>query len=170
MGSKVSITSARPPHDAGRLLDFGEAASHDPYEPKGKPSQPLACPDCSAVFHKGRWTWSPPPDAAHHALCPACRRTKEKYPAGYVKIEGAYAREHREDLLRAARNHEAHEKAEHPMQRIMDIEVSHDRVLITTTDIHLARGIGEVLHQAHGGELDFHYEKGEYLLRVHWER
>lgn len=149
---------------------MGEEPSHDPYQPKGKPTEPLQCSTCSAIFHDGRWQWSAAPANAHKTLCPACRRIHEKFPAGYLTLEGDYAREHRADLLRTARQHELHEKAEHPLQRIMAIEESHDRVLITTTDIHLARGIGEALHRANGGELKFQYEKGEYQLRAHWAR
>ena len=42
--------------------------------------------------------------------------------------------------------------------------------MVTTTDIHLARGIGEALEHAYQGELEFHYNEGENLLRVHWAR
>ena len=39
-----------------------------------------------------------------------------------------------------------------------------------TTDIHLPRRIGEALHHAHRGELDFHYDKEAYAIRVSWRR
>ncbi len=167
---KNHTTFTHHQRDSAHRQDIGDETIHDPYQPKGKPSQPMVCSTCEAVFHNGRWQWSPPPAEAHHMQCPACRRIHEKFPAGYLTIEGDYAREHRSQLLRAARNHEAQEKVEHPMQRIMNIEESHDRVLITTTDIHLARGIGEALHHANGGDIKFRYEKGEYLLRVNWTR
>lgn len=41
-----------------------------------------------------------------------------------------------------------------------------DGILETTTEIHLARGIGEALHHAFKGELEFHYNQLESLLRV----
>jgi hypothetical protein len=41
---------------------------------------------------------------------------------------------------------------------------------IATTDVHLARGIGEALHHAYQGDLDYHYEDKEDLVRVHWKR
>jgi hypothetical protein len=68
------------------------------------------------------------------------------------------------------RNREAAEKAEHPLQRIMAVEDSADGVLVTTTDTHLARGIGEAVHAAFKGELEFKYNKEENLLRVQWTR
>jgi hypothetical protein len=52
----------------------------------------------------------------------------------------------------------------------MKIEDEDDGVLITTTDIHLARGIGEALHHAYQGELEYHYNEQENLLRVVWAR
>jgi len=50
----------------------------------------------------------------------------------------------------------------------MAVDEQDDSVLVTTTDIHLARGIGEALHHAYQGELEFHYNPEENLLRVHW--
>jgi hypothetical protein len=70
--------------------------------------------------------------------------------------------------MRLVRNEEQREKAEHPLQRIMDIEDSGSEAIVTTTDIHLARRIGEAVHHAYQGELEFHYNPDENLLRVHW--
>lgn len=65
---------------------------------------------------------------------------------------------------------EKKEKTGHPLKRIMATEIKDHEVLITTTDIHLARGIGEAIHDAYQGELEFHYNAAENLLRVHWSR
>ena len=73
-------------------------------------------------------------------------------------------------MLHLARNEETHAKAEHPLKRIMKIEDEDDGLLITTTDIHLARGIGEALHHAYQGELAYHYNEQENRLRVVWAR
>jgi RecG-like helicase len=62
------------------------------------------------------------------------------------------------------------EKAEHPLHRIMDIQETNDGFVVTTTDIHLPRRIGEALHRAYHGTLDFHYDDEAYLLRVNWTR
>jgi hypothetical protein len=154
----------------GRKLQIMDETVHDPYQSKGKLHEPTTCPQCHAVFHKGRWQWGLAPAGAHQAVCPACRRVQDKFPAGYLTISGPYALGHRVDLLHLIRNYEERAKAEHPLQRIMDINTSADEVLITTTDIHLARGLGEALHHAHQGDLDFHYEPDQYLLRLHWKR
>jgi hypothetical protein len=68
------------------------------------------------------------------------------------------------------RHHAEREKAEHPLQRIMEIDKTKVSTVVITTDIHLARGIGEALHHAYQGELEFHYNEQENLLRVVWER
>jgi hypothetical protein len=87
-----------------------------------------------------------------------------------VTLAGEFLRGHRDELLQLARNRETQEKAEHPLERIMDIEDIENGVSITTTGIHLARTIGVAIHDAYKGELQYHYNKQENLLRVHWAR
>jgi NMD protein affecting ribosome stability and mRNA decay len=143
---------------------------HDAYKSKKKLPEPTRCPDCGAVYRDGRWTWDLAPADANEELCPACRRIRDRFPAGYVTLEGEFLQAHRDELLQLARNREAKEKAEHPLERIMAIEDVDGNVQITTTDTHLARDIGEAVHAAYKGELEYHYNKEENLLRVHWTR
>ncbi|HEU0220353.1 MAG TPA: BCAM0308 family protein [Gallionella sp.] len=152
-------------HD--RLL---QEAVHDTYKTKGKLPEPTVCPDCGAVFHAGRWQWLDKPKDAHQASCPACHRVLDHFPAGYVSLSGKFLIAHEAEILQLIRHREVREKAEHPLQRIMDIEKTEHGTLITTTDIHLARGIGEALHHAYQGELEFHYNPEQNLLRVNWNR
>jgi hypothetical protein len=154
----------------GRLLEVLDEPVHDPYLERGKFAEPAVCPDCGAVFHQGRWQWSLPPLGAQPIRCAACRRIREHLPAGFVAIEGDFAQPHRAELLGLVRHIEERDKAEHPMKRIMAIEEQGGTLLITTTDIHLARSIGEALHHAYQGDLDFHYNPDEYLLRIRWRR
>jgi NMD protein affecting ribosome stability and mRNA decay len=143
---------------------------HDAYKSTRKLPEPTRCPDCGAVFSKGRWTWGPAPEGANEENCPACRRVHDHFPAGYVELHGEFLAGHRDEVLQLARNREAKEKAEHPLERIMGVEDVDGGVLITTTDTHLARDIGEALHSAYKGELEYHYNREENLLRVHWAR
>jgi NMD protein affecting ribosome stability and mRNA decay len=152
-------------HD--RLL---QEARHDTYQIKEKLPEPTVCPDCGAVFHAGRWQWLEKPANAHQTSCPACHRTRDKFPAGYVSLSGEFLPAHEAEILQLIRHHESREKAAHPLQRIMDIEKTADGLLVTTTDLHLARGIGEALHHAWQGELDYHYNPEQNLLRVNWSR
>lgn len=164
---------AQPPPSGfqpGQRLQILDDPIQDPYQAREKLSEPAVCSDCGAVYHDGRWQWTTQPANAQQVRCTACRRIHENMPAGYVSIEGQFALEHRAELLNLIRNLETREKAEHPLQRIMAIDEQDDKVLITTTDIHLAHGIGQALQHAYKGALDSNYNKEQYLLRVHWQR
>jgi len=147
-------------------------SEHDPYRSQAKPPEPTMCPQCQAFFHQGRWQWlaAPPHGRAHETLCPACQRVRDRFPAGYVTLEGEFFRAHRDELMQRVKSRAEQARAEHPLQRLMDIEEHDGAVVITTTDTHLARGIGEALQDAYRGELTFRYEQSQELLRVHWKR
>ena len=147
-----------------------EGLVHDSYKSSRKLREPTRCPDCGAVFHKGRWTWGTAPKDAHEEMCPACHRIHDKFPAGYVTLKGEFFRGQREQILHLVKHHEVKEKAEHPLERIMGIEDTSEGVVVTTTDTHLARDIAEALYNAYKGDLDYHYNKDENLLRANWSR
>jgi NMD protein affecting ribosome stability and mRNA decay len=148
-----------------------EGFGHDPYEARHHLPEPSACPVCEAVFHAGRWTWmDEPPADAHEELCPACRRARDQYPAGFLRLDGPFAREHSEDLLRLAQSEATVETAEHPLNRIMDIQEDPDGIMITTTDVHLPQRIGEAISRAFHGELDIQYAEEDHLVRARWTR
>lgn len=166
MSNRANFAGFHPiRHD--RLL---QEAVHDTYQTKGKLHEPTVCPDCGAVFHAGRWQWLEKPKGAHQASCPACHRMRDKFPAGYVSLSGKFLAAHEAEIMQLVQHREAREKAEHPLQRLMAIEKTEQGTLITTTDIHLARGIGEALHHAYQGELEFHYNPEQNLVRVTWSR
>jgi len=143
---------------------------HDPYKTRLKLTEPTVCSQCRAVYHGGRWHWAERPDQAEEALCQACRRSNDRYPAGILTLSGAFLGEHRTEVLGLARHQEELEKGEHPLHRIMSIDEQGEVIVINTTDIHLPRRIGEALHSAYEGELDFHYDEESYLIRVSWKR
>lgn len=142
----------------------------DSYKTKGKLPEPTVCPDCGAVFQAGRWQWLAKPKDAHQTTCPACHRVRDHFPAGYVNVAGEYFAKHEAEIMQLIKHREAKEKAEHPLQRIIAIEKTKQGTLVTTTDIHLARGIGEALHHAYQGELEFHFNPDQNRLRVNWSR
>lgn len=143
---------------------------HDSYKVGRKLAEPTRCPDCGAVFHKGRWTWSTAPaDAAQHR-CPACHRTHDHFPAGYVTLEGEFFEQHRDEILKLVHRCEANEKTEHPLERVMAIAAAGDAMEVTTTGTHLAREIAEHVHRAYKGELEFSYNREDNLLRAKWHR
>lgn len=57
------------------------------------------------------------------------------------------------------------------MIRIIAVqEPDPESIVITTTDIHLPRRIGETVDRALNGTLDFHYGAENYFIRVEWTR
>jgi NMD protein affecting ribosome stability and mRNA decay len=163
--SHAAITPGFHPVRSEHLL---QEHVHDAYKLKGKLPEPTVCPQCGAVFHEGRWQWGKPPAGAHQETCPACHRIHDHYPAGFLTLQGEFFLAHRDEIMHLVHNREQHERAEHPLKRIMAIEEKDGTTLVTTTDIHLARGIGEALHHAYQGELKFHYNPEQNLLRVGW--
>ncbi len=152
-----------PPHDG-----IFQERVHDAYKLKGKLPEPTVCPKCGAVFHAGRWQWMKAPAGAHQETCSACHREHDHFPAGYLTLQGVFFLTHRDEIMNLVHNVEKRERAEHPLERIMAVEEKGGMTLVTTTDIHLARGIGEALHHAYKGELKYHYNPEENLLRVGW--
>lgn len=164
-------TNTRPPaHRQTKRDALFREARHDSYQPKRKLLSPRVCPDCKALFQDGRWHWAEAPGATIKKICPACKRIRDDFPAGYVTLKGGFLATHRDEVLNLVHHHEAREKREHPLQRIMKVEETGEGIRITTTDIHLARGIGDALHHAYRGTLDYQYNPEQTLLRVQWER
>jgi NMD protein affecting ribosome stability and mRNA decay len=161
------MTDAKAGQRRDRLI---RERMHDPYRRRLKPSEPTVCPECEALFHKGRWSWGPRPEGAHEELCQACRRIADHHAAGEVTIEGGFVRRHEDEITHLAGHQEELEKAEHPMHRIMGIDKQDGAIVIRTTDIHLPRRIGEALRHAYHGKLDYHYEEETYFIRVRWCR
>ena len=162
-------TSHNPRDNKDRSV---RARMHDPYKAKGKLQEPSVCRECKAVYHKGRWTWDPAPGTSHALMCPACERIRDGAASGVLLLTGEFVALHRDQVLGLARNEEARVKAEHPLARIIKIEdqaAAPVGVVITTTDPHLARRIGEALHHAHHGTFTCRYEENEDLLRANWQ-
>ncbi|UCH73630.1 MAG: hypothetical protein JSU82_15010 [Rhodospirillales bacterium] len=144
---------------------------HDPYKTRVKLPDPTICPGCGALFHNGRWQWSDhAPADANAETCQACNRLADKYPAGTVTLTGDFVDAHRRELLQLIRNQEAMEKGERPLHRIMAVDKTPGEIVVSTTDIHLPRRIGEAVQRAFNGKLDYRYEEEAYFLRVCWTR
>ena len=147
---------------------FVQQSQHDSYKMPGKLKEPTVCSACGALYHKGRWTWGGKPAEAYEIVCPACLRIRDKYPKGLVTLRGSFVDEHRAQVMGVIHNAEAREKPDHPLARIMTIENRPEGLVVTTTDTHLPRRIGEALKHAHHGALAVHYDKDEEFVRVMW--
>jgi NMD protein affecting ribosome stability and mRNA decay len=164
--AKTAMPGVQPVYQSKPLQEHVD----DSYKSRGKLPEPAICSQCGAVYQEGRWRWLPKPDQAHEVVCPACHRIRDAIAAGHVRLEGEFLAQHREEILNLVRHVEQHEKAGHPLQRIMAISDEDGAVLVTTTDVHLARGIGEAVRHAYQGNLELKYGHDENLVHVHWKR
>lgn len=156
------------PHRRDRML---QEHIHDTYKLRGKLSEPTRCPQCKAVYHKGRWSWtSEAPADAHEELCSACHRVNDNYPAGEITLAGEFVGAHKEEIKGLARHIEQLENSEHPMNRIIDVRDQEDGLLITTTDVHLPNRIAEAIQSAWNGELETHFDDEGYFTSIVWRR
>lgn len=143
---------------------------HDPYKLRLKMPDPAVCPQCGAVYRSDRWQWAPRTKIMTEIMCQACQRINDKYPAGELTLNGSFAFRHWHELLSLARRVEKQETATHPLNRIMEVVEAPDEFVITTTDIHLPRRIGQAMFDAYEGEFNFQYDKEGYFVRVTWHR
>jgi len=144
---------------------------HDPYHARGKEKGPARCTDCGATYVRGHWRWQGvTPPATGKTICPACRRVKDRYPAGEVIVSGAFVAAHTKEIEGLIRNTADNESREHPLHRIMDFRRRKGAIAVTTTDVHLPHRIGHALKDAWGGKLATHYDDEGYYARVTWER
>jgi hypothetical protein len=157
-----------PGFRAARRLQLAIDPRTDPYRPRRRPRGDRVCPTCGLRYQEGRWQHGAAPPDTPQATCPACRRAEDGQPAGIVTITGPFAYDHRADVIATARHVADRIRAEHPLQRIMVIDELDDRLVITTTDLHLAQGIGRALQHAFRGRLHYGFAEDEYLLRVDW--
>lgn len=143
----------------------------NPYEATEKYRDDTLCPECGAVFVKGKWKWAKPPaKGGTSMLCPACRQIKDDYAGGVLTLSGDFVASHRGEVLNRVRNVEAAEKKDHPLQRIMGIVDRGKEVEIRATSEHLVARMAKALKSDFDGELDLSFGREESFARAHWRR
>lgn len=156
--------------DEARRGDVGHE-SKNPYYEGRKYKEPTLCTKCGLVYKEGRWVRDEiPNDKAHEAVCPACRRKRDKNPEGLVYLSGKYFKKHKDEIIGIAKNNEEQAKRHRPLQQIMWANYESDTLEIATTNEHLARRIGKAIQRAHDGELEIKSGQNERLVRVYWAR
>jgi NMD protein affecting ribosome stability and mRNA decay len=139
---------------------------HDTYRERSKHKDAVICDDCGLTCYEGRWTRSAPPlGQLNSGLCPACRRIRDRYPAGTVRVRGALD-PLREEILGLIRNVEQQETEEHPLERLMDVTEESDAFVVTTTGLHLARCIAGALKRRFHGNVAVRYLEEQNLIYV----
>ncbi len=130
------------------------------------------CPDCGLVFTGGVWRKagtamvreSPP------KLCPACLQIRDGRVGGLVEIGGSFTSGHREELLNRIRNVEKQTAEDRPMERIISIKETKDRIVVSVTTEHLVARIGKAVQRDFGGDLQLKYAPEEKFATAHWRR
>jgi hypothetical protein len=107
---------------------------------------------------------------AKEVVCPACQRAADAMPAGILTLSGEFHLAHRKEILGLIRHVEEREAKQHPLKRIMEVSESGEDLEVTTCEAGLARSLGDAIHHAYSGELDYQYPDGDAVLRVRWRR
>lgn len=146
--------------------------TNDPYHKERKHSEGMHCPECQALYQHGRWVW---PKAGEEKpresrVCSACRRAKDRFPAGEVLVTGTYLKGHRKEIVNLISNVIRDENSRSPLKRVIDFDADENTLKVSLTDDHLARHIGDALYKAYRGELAVKYSDGEKFVRLYWHR
>jgi hypothetical protein len=130
------------------------------------------CPDCGLVFTGGVWRKSgmTAVRATPPKLCPACLQIRDGRVGGLVDIGGSFTSGHREELLNRIRNVEKQTAEERPMERIISIKETKDRIVVAVTTEHLVARIGKAVQRDFGGDLQLKYAPEEKYATAHWRR
>ncbi|MGE3075782.1 MAG: BCAM0308 family protein [Dehalococcoidia bacterium] len=167
------------PVDRRRHDTIFPEAGHDPYADTLQPPSGTVCEVCGLVFARGRWTWPGKSRTLplRHAdsdgptqVCPACRRIRDDYPAGFVSLSGAFVGGHLAEVLEVIEQTADVELEDHPLNRVIELTTGLDSVDFTTTELHLPRRVGEALRDRFEGELTLDYLSDGHQLRVAWTR
>ena len=139
----------------------------DAYREDQKLAGGTRCPDCDLVVRQGRWVRraeEDPQDGPSH-VCPACRRVRDRYPAGVVDLTGDLG-DLGPELAQLVRNVEEAESEEHPLERVIELTVTEGSLFASTTGVHLARRVGAALERRLHGQVTITYGEEENLVRV----
>lgn len=142
----------------------------DPYQDRKKIADPARCPQCGLYFLKGRWTRKSTYKDTDEELCPACRRINDRVPAGVIWLSGEFLNEHRYEIQSLIENEAQKEEERHPLERLMATRFTKAGLRVETTGLHLARRIGTALKKAYQGQMEIEYLKGQYKVRINWQR
>ena len=154
-----------------RLDRFIQPKSHDPYDEGRKYSEGRYCPRCRALYSQGRWRL--PGNGTKRGepqLCSACRRIRDRFPAGEIRVSGRYLDSHHREIVNLIRNVIREEERRSPLKKVIDFSNQGGGLRVSLTDDHLARRIGKAIRRAHDGDLSVRYSSGERFVRLHWHR
>lgn len=156
-------------HDSPRAFGYAHARRAgrdwvDAYRLQEK-MYPAVCPKCRATEWQGRWRWDEGVPGLAPFLCPACQRIRDGVPAHVLELTGALPKWWTE-VKGMIGNVERRETCEHPMERVMKVEVDAERVRVLTTGMHIARQLTAAIVRRfrHGVRLTF----ATHVTRIEW--
>lgn len=149
----------------------------DPYLLKLSPGDMALCRKCGAMYHDKRWSiGAKAPVIAEgkkkrvSVLCPACQKIKDNFPEGYVTIQGAFVKTHKDEILRIIKNKEKIAMRYNPLDRIIGISEKRGVIEVTTTTEKLAQRIGQIIGKAFDGDVEYKWSSDVKLARIVWTR
>lgn len=117
----------------------------DPYRSHAKPSTPCRC-RCGVAFDGTHWVHGANRDLPW-TICPACRRSAARDPAGVLRLEGVPAA-HRQEVIAVLSHAAAAERAEHPLERPMGLHDAGSVLEVPTTGVHCLRRMAAAVLRA----------------------
>lgn len=165
----------KKPHTITKRKSIDSTA--DPYLISNGANGTAVCKKCNAVFKNKRWYMNEDLSkkrvslkSTGKVLCPACRKVKDKFPGGIVKLKGDFLFEHEREILNLIKNEEQKARGFNPLERIMSIDRTDRGFEITTTNEKLAQRIGKSIQKAYQGRIAYKWSDDTKLLRAEWER
>jgi hypothetical protein len=157
-------------HDAFRTQKRGKLGG--PYQKTGKYPSNTRCPKCDLLFRDGVWkrAASARGRSLQWKLCPACLQIRDRQAGGIIQFSGAFAGNHRQELLNRIRNVERQTQEVRPLERIMTLKEGRDGITVSATTEHLIARIGKSIQRDFGGDLDLRYAPEDKFALVHWHR
>lgn len=146
----------------------------DTYLPRRSPKEVIQCSGCGAFYHRRHWTLDSPPGFSspvhpHPVYCPACIKTRHRFPGGEVLLLGLESGE-RQEIVRILRNEEGRARVKNPLERIMGLQEINGRWKVETTTEKLAQRLGRSVKKARGGKLAYKWGHNNKFVRVVWEK
>jgi len=141
------------------------------------PAGVLVCPECGAVYARGRWTTSA--DArtrrlaklARPALCHACQMAERHQTRGYLTLRGAFLAAHEPEIEALLENEAARAAEDNPLGRILEWDRAIPGALtVSTSTEHLVERLGRAVHHAFGGEIDYGFSHANKFAHAYWVR
>lgn len=114
--------------------------------PRLSPKEIIRRSACGAFYYRYHWTLTRPngfktPVHTHPVFCPACRKIRERFPSGELRLLGIEPVE-KQEFVRILRNEEERAREKNPLERIMRLEEAKGNWKIETTTEKLAQRLG----------------------------